>query len=513
MRRLLATLCLMAAVPLAASTTNNDDSCDIGMYPAATLLLPFFEVDTVAPPGALTTIFSVTNVSPYPQIAKVTIWSDWAFPVMNFNIFLTGYDVQAVNLYDVIVRGVIAPPGTSASSPNARTRNGTLTNPYLGVQPGHNLSNPNFATNVSTECSAARQPVNLPANLIAAVRGVLTTGVALPSSGPLSCNDQTGARPLGDNHGNIARGYLTIDVVATCSATFPTQAQFFNELLFDNVLTGDYQYIAGNATTGNYAGGSPLVHVRAIPEGGAAGSIPIGGTRLPYTFYDRITTAAADRRIDRRQPLPATFAARWIAGSGAGFETNFKIWREAVTAPTASCSTYANNSSANVVSDLVRFDERENANSVVPPSLIFPFSDPITLPAAAKIASTSNIFPANTSTDVGGWMYMNLSNNAGIDPTLYTAARPGFGRAPGMREVSQNWVVVSMFAEGRFGVDFDATQLGNGCSPPVPHSSVANDPNSTLGRIGPTGGVILCPPGTFPTNGDTRACIGNNTNP
>ena len=27
------------------TTTNNDDSCDIGVAPAATLLLPYFEVD------------------------------------------------------------------------------------------------------------------------------------------------------------------------------------------------------------------------------------------------------------------------------------------------------------------------------------------------------------------------------------------------------------------------------------------------------------------------------------
>src|SRR5947199_7778574 len=99
------------------ATTNNNDSCDIGVYPAATLLLPYFEVDTGAPQGTgTTTLFTITNTSRYPQIAHVTIWTDWAFPVLGFNIFLTGYDVQGINLYDTIVRGVIvpgAPQGTS----------------------------------------------------------------------------------------------------------------------------------------------------------------------------------------------------------------------------------------------------------------------------------------------------------------------------------------------------------------------------------------------------------------
>ena len=55
-------------------------------------------------------------MSRLPQIAHVTLWTDWSFPVLDFNIFLTGYDVQAINLYDIIVRGVIAPDaGTGAT--------------------------------------------------------------------------------------------------------------------------------------------------------------------------------------------------------------------------------------------------------------------------------------------------------------------------------------------------------------------------------------------------------------
>ena len=33
----------------APTTTNNDDSCDLGTAPAATLLLPYFEVDIASP--------------------------------------------------------------------------------------------------------------------------------------------------------------------------------------------------------------------------------------------------------------------------------------------------------------------------------------------------------------------------------------------------------------------------------------------------------------------------------
>jgi len=36
------------------------------------------------------------------------------------------------------------------------------------------------------------------------------------------------------------------------------------------------------------------------------------------------------------------------------------------------------------------------------------------------------------------------------------------GAAFSARNVSQNWTIVSMFAEGRYSVDFDAAWLGNG---------------------------------------------------
>lgn len=100
-------------------TTNNDDTCDIAQLPAATLLLPYFEVDLHDPNGE-TTLFSITNVTNVEQIAHVTLWTDLAYPVVTFDIYLTGYDVQSINLYDVIRNGQVAPArGTgSAVSPH-----------------------------------------------------------------------------------------------------------------------------------------------------------------------------------------------------------------------------------------------------------------------------------------------------------------------------------------------------------------------------------------------------------
>jgi hypothetical protein len=252
-----------------AGIPDNDDTCDVKVGPAATLLLPYFEVDPVNA-GGQTTLFTVTNVTRFPQIAHVTLWTDWGYPVFAFNLYLTGYDVQAINLADILRVGVIAPPNGTPST----TTPGSLS---AGASP-------NFAA--SLNCGGI--PGVFPATVAAALRSVLTTGTANPPVDPgSSCSVAGGV------HAN-AIGYATIDVVSNCTNRLPSDPLYYTtDLLFDNVLIGDYQQLgphpAGTITASFDAGGNPMVHIRAVPEGGSAGSnVPTG---LPYTFYDRYTPA------------------------------------------------------------------------------------------------------------------------------------------------------------------------------------------------------------------------------
>lgn len=483
----------VAGVLAGPATTNNDDSCDIGVAPAATLLLPYFNVDLGTAGTGRTTVFSITNTSRYSQIAHVTIWTDWSAPVLDFNLFLTGYDVVPVNLYDIIARGLI--PVTSTSSPNARTSSGTNTNTNSGTQPqavttANNWGNPNFANTVGANCASGRLPGQLPPNVVSAIRAQLTTGT---SSDPQAvCSGVQ----VGSNHGaNTAVGYVTIDVNADCNTSLPNTPGYFSSfILYDNVLIGDYYDVNQSTATGNYAGGNPMVHIRAVPEGGGAGSLP--GTFLPFTFYNRYTPAA-NRQADRRQPLPSAFAARWISGSTAAFDTQYKFWREGYTGAGAGCDEYVVNDTINV-SEIVRFDERENAGVVGSGIIFSPFQPGGATTREADLlgVSTSTIFPTLATTDAGGWMYMNLSNGGNtqataltlisplVNGTPYSAARAGFGPGGAAgRDTSQNWVIISMFAEGRYGVDYDAAWLGNGCSPYLAGSGTA--------PIGPSGGALI----------------------
>jgi hypothetical protein len=58
------------------------------------------------------------------------------------------------------------------------------------------------------------------------------------------------------------------------------------------------------------------------------------------------------------------------------------------------------------------------------------------------------------------------------------------------------------FNGNRLTGEFDATALGNGCSPAVAVGAF----------IGPAGGVPVCPLGTTLTNGSTQLCKGTNVN-
>ncbi len=481
---ILLSIAAAAAVP---SSINNDDSCDIKVAPAATLLLPYFEVDTNDTTGR-TTLFTITNVTHYPQIAHVTLWTDWAYPVFTFNIFLTGYDVQAINLYDVLVRGITAPPGGTTSRRRAQT-----------LPSGGNLR-------AKLDCTAS--PATLPASFLTAVRNAFRTGVFNPGGGITSCST------VGGVHAN-AIGYATIDVVAGCTNLLPSDPAYYTtDLLFDNVLIGDYQQI-GSSPIGTGpavsldAGGNPMVHIRAVPEGGGAGNA--AATNLPYTFYDRYTPAT-NRTIDRRQPLPSTFAARFIQGGRDAFSTNFTIWREGVTGAGTSCASNANNSTI-AISEIIRFDEHENP-FVVGPCYFLGCYTPPTLPATSSTSTSLGNFPMMGTPDIGGWMYLNLDNGGsprysvtshqGGTITTGTAVTP-FGTP----RASQNWVNVAMFTNaGLMTWELDAAPLGNGCSPSAKVDQFSSATPST-----PTGGLFVCPPNTTLTNGTTELCVGTNVNP
>jgi hypothetical protein len=82
---------------------------------------------------------------------------------------------------------------------------------------------------------------------------------------------------------------------------------------------------------------------------------------------------------------------------------------------------------------------------------------------AAAAATTSSAFPPRVGAAVSGWMLIDLDSRAGVSASSpFSTSRP-----------SQNWIVIKMQAEGRYGVEYDATALGNGCTNPLQQIGVS----------------------------------------
>jgi hypothetical protein len=408
-------------------TRNNDDSCDIGLAPAATLLLPHFAVDFDNILGE-NTVFTITNTGPRAQVARVTLWTDFAYPVLTFDVYLTGYDAQSISLYDVFARGIIGgETGVDVSPLGERSRK----NPLLD----------------RSNCGTV--PNRLDAAMLLQLKSAFTEGVV------------PGCATAGFQHEH-ALGYATIDVVGNCApGRGPTDPLYFSrDIRYENVLTGDYAFVNGGQ---QFAQASPMVHIRAVPGGGTPSTrLPGPVPRLEKTFYGRFQDPA-DPHLDARQPLPSTFAVRWINGGTGAFNTSLMIWRDGYTGPAASCADYADNGKV-IVAESVSFDEDENGLGISQGEIIIPVvigREPITLPATSFIqAGDDDVFPQETFDEhVAGWLYLNLDDDDCED---------GSG-------AHQNWVVVNMRAQGTYSVAFDAAWLGNGCSPAVVVSDFTDD--------------------------------------
>lgn len=429
-RRLLpVALLLLAAVPLLGDTfarggplsTNNNDGCDIAALPAATLLLPYFEVDLDDFEGE-TTLFTVTNVADRAKVVRVTLWTDFGFPVVSFDIYLTGYDVQSINLRDVLASGQI----------------GGVEGTGTAVSPVGELSNTAGAGHDLATCI---EIPHLTPEIVARIQDAFLLGrQALPGDDCI----------IGNAHAN-AIGYATMDVVSRCNGHMPGIPYFEEDIRYDNVLMGEYQQLNPGSA---YAQGGPMVHIRAI------------GDNFPETFYGRLNvdTRPIERPSDRRQPLPATFFARWISGGPGTYQTSFKVWRELAHRNQAEECTLAGDS--DTVTEIVTFDENENAfTQATANRCCFDPPEPHDLPASSLVSVTDDdVFPIPPNGALGGWVYFNLDSRGTVS-----------------ERADQAWVISSMRAEGRYSVDVDATALGNGCSPRTPQSEHMDGGTAPIG--------------------------------
>ncbi len=387
---------LLAIASMAPCHRASAEMCTIDPVPAATLLLPYFEVD-LGPSCTISTLFAVGNASATPTIAHVTVWSDFSVPVLDFNIALTGYDVQTVNLRDVLLDGNLPLTGSLAGQQNP-----VISDPLLRQH---------FQTSL--------------------------TGDPSPLTGDCA------GFPFGDG---IARGYVTIDDANQESTEFPGDPGYFAPngtgiASNDNQLWGDFFFYEPAQSS---AQGGQLVHIEAEDDflGGANG----------YTFYGRYALGGIP--ADNREPLPTSFAVRYLTGGAFTGGTDLVVWRDS-TRSGASRLACGSTPAWFPLSQtgIVAFDEEENpvVQDSPPVSGVPDGQEVVPFPLETQRVSVGG--PDLPIPFTSGWISLDLNqgpNPFAVDPFS-----------------SQSWVFAIFNANDRFSVGLDAISLDSACNLPL----------------------------------------------
>jgi len=410
--------------------------CTVDDVPAATLLLPYFEVN-LGDPNGQTTLFSINNASATAVLAHVVVWSDLSVPVLDFNVYLTGYDVQTINLRDILVNGSL--PRTASA----------------GQDPGDTISpKGDFSQDINfASCTGLLPPPILPASFVQHLQLSLT-GQASSVLGNLCAG-----RAFGDN---VARGYVTVDTVNNCTLRFPGDPGYFaaggtGDATNQNVLWGDYFYVNPGA---NFADGNNLVHIEASPGAGVNAltgtyaANPETSTAGQYTFYGRYVGWTA---ADNREPLATNFAVRYLNGGVFSGGTDYIVWRDSKVnqAPFTCPATNGRPAWYPLGNEgIVIFDEEEQPQVAQQ----FPVSpqpqNPSLVPFPAEAQSTHVGGSALPVPFDFGWMYLDLN-------TSVTAAGANPPEDP---LAAQAWVTARLTAQGRFSVGYPAVKLDSACT-------------------------------------------------
>ncbi len=416
MRRRLA-CCLTVLALLASAGPVFADACSLENLPAATLLLPYFAVDLDNPVG-LTTLFSINNASATAALANVVVWTDLGVPTLNFTLYLTGYDVQTINLRDVFA-GTLPRTATAGQDP------GDTISPH-----GRFSQDINFAS-----CLGILPFQALPASFVAHLRAAHTGRFSALLNG---CAGQG----LGDGR---ARGYVTVDTVNRCTLLTPADPGYFGAddlagtAITQNILWGDSIYVD---PANDYADGNNLVRIEAFPGMFKPGDL---------TFYGRYV---GNSGVDAREPLATTWASRFVDGGTFSGGTDLVVWRDSGRIVRSfPCGTQPAGFPLRLAREIT-FDEEER------PALfpVFPQPPDLTgaLPAEAnKVHIGGPAFPVPFSF---GWLFLDLNAPGSVIPPA----------PPNAATLRQSWVETVMKAQGRYSAGFGATPLDSVCAPAEP---------------------------------------------
>ena len=456
--------CMAVVALLAVASGAGAITCTIDQRPAATLLVPYFAATfnadgTVLNTGAtaLDTLVTIGNASSAPMLAHVSVWSERTELVLDFNIALTGFDIQSFSVAQVLRGFLPVTPVNQHHVPEVMDshqvtidgdvcQKACLSGPCPPVYPapgGYLRDIPTSPANAgfdNNSATVAYPPGPFPSSFLFQVLDSLD---ATPDSHVCGGTNVENGTPIVIT--NPIHGYITIDHANYCTLSNPNDANYYtNDAIgMENNLFGDYIYTSG---VGIGTKGFPAVAIEADPslvDTTALSTTSTTGVPGRRTFYRRYVHTADPVGCfnafpapqsgfdcgggDQREPLGLKYAARWFDGTTpapaapvTATTSFFNVWRasagvdsiggppegheDLLGRPLGKCNT-----SETEVS-LTFYDEDENTVSVgctvspcgTPPSFNFPLETQRT----SIIGFPHPAWPA-------GWVSMEFYNSGG----------------------------------------------------------------------------------------------------
>ncbi|HYK42547.1 MAG TPA: hypothetical protein VE007_09160 [Thermoanaerobaculia bacterium] len=450
MKKTLVTCAVLVAL-FAVAGSASAVTCTVDQRPAATLLVPWFQV-TFNPDGspqtttspalapAFDTIVTIGNASAAPTIAHVSVFNERSVLVLDFNIALTGFDIQAMRMSEIL-RGNL--PSTPINTSHASVANDVCQrNTAAAVYPTGFLRVRPLSPTAPEDNTLATALYPVPAFTQGGTFQIATLDSLDTTPDSLGCTASTDGVISG-----LIHGYITIDMVNYCNLSNPSDPLYYaNDAIgMENNLWGEVIF---TSSTGIPTYGASTVNIEAdrsfsnLANGGQFDQTLTARTRTFYGRYwspatevfctncgsgvsptDLAVIAPWDRGFgDEREPLGLKYAARYF--EGAGITSNWIVWRASATVAagaysatflkdltTSQTGTAGACSSVEPIPSLVFFDEDENTTTVTTVPLPSPLPPPaaaINIPRETQRISPST-FP-RPSGAIAGWASLEFRN-------------------------------------------------------------------------------------------------------
>jgi hypothetical protein len=431
---------------LAFASTAGAVTCTIDQHPAATLLVPWFQVSVNASGdvvgtgiGARDTLVTIGNASSAPMIAHVNVFNEHSELVLDFNIALTGFDVQSFAMSSIITgtlpqtgwfddKGVLrdACQRYPAAKTYSQSPDGIGFIRFRPPSAGTADPNDNVLATTLYPVPAWTKSSAFYMQVLDSLDDTFDTN---------TCPDFKGVDGV---LSGLEHGYLVIDHANYCNLSNPSQSAYYgNDAIGnENNMFGDIVFTSGVGLP-TYA--MSTVNLEADSSFGLGQTI----TSRVRSFYARYWSPANETVFnplncqgidpitnlclaagwdtgfgDLREPLGLSYAARWFDTSSPFITTNFRVFRAGfgtdpldglkdLLGPRTSSGPKCTNQEPVVTLSFYDEDENTVTQGVCPSPCSSPtFNFPLE-------TQQTNISDFSHPTAPAGWVAMNFVNQSG----------------------------------------------------------------------------------------------------